>query len=646
MPVRDDLLQPVSEDAPGGVDLAYDKLFDQVKEARVEDDESLPAGTWSRAPKKADRPLVIRLAGDALATRSKDLRLAGWYAESLLRHEGTVELAALLQLLQRLQEQFWDVLYPLQDEDGDLGHRVGALESAAAQMATQLRHLPVTRSGVNFLSAQDARAVGYEQDATTPAKKELRADALARGRVMVEDLDRAIAETPKIFYAEADAALRSANAALEALAGFHEERYGEDPPSFVRLKSALGDVGQLVAGLLAEKRKTEPDPKPGPDAPNATVEGAEAKGTEPPSPPDPAATMMRAGSEPGTTSMVLTETSMRSMAAGTAQSQTPFAPNSRQMALAQVAESVRFLSRAESSPETAASPDIAYLLAAATGVALVWRGEPEQAWAAPAPGVRQTLRRLAREKSWKAVLRAGLDALAAQPETMWLDLHRYIWQAAVELEERALAAAVMATVRGCLESAPRLASILMDDDTPSAGVETHSWLAALQPATAGEGRPTAGQLSEAVAAALGRGGGSNGHHAGGPKTDRTAEAAQMLKQGRAGEGIGLLSRFAEEQTSGRLRFERRLQTAELCLQAGHAAVAQPLLADLLAELEKRTLEGWEGTDLLGKPLALLIRCIDAGVNSGENRATLFAKLCRLDPMAAAALDRREAGGAG
>ena len=106
------------------------------------------------------------------------------------------------------------------------------------------------------------------------------------------------------------------------------------------------------------------------------------------------------------------------------------------------------------------------------------------------------------------------------------------------------------------------------------------------------------------------------------------------------------SRDAEEQPSGRLRFERRLQTAELCLQAGHTAVAQPLLADLTAELERRTLEGWESPSLLGKPLALMIRCLDLGTTSTENRAALFARLCRLDPVAAATLDRLPSGSAG
>ena len=46
---------------------------DQIKEARIEDDESLPSGDWQRQVKRADFRLVIKLAGEALAARSKDL---------------------------------------------------------------------------------------------------------------------------------------------------------------------------------------------------------------------------------------------------------------------------------------------------------------------------------------------------------------------------------------------------------------------------------------------------------------------------------------------------------------------------------------------------------------------------------------------
>src|SRR5665213_4038095 len=104
MPLRDDLLEPIEGENPSGPNLQYDKIFDQIKEARQEDDESIPSGTWERAIKKADRPLVIKVAGDALAKRTKDLRLAGWYIESLVRKEGFSVLVPSIELVLKLED--------------------------------------------------------------------------------------------------------------------------------------------------------------------------------------------------------------------------------------------------------------------------------------------------------------------------------------------------------------------------------------------------------------------------------------------------------------------------------------------------------------------------------------------------------------
>src|ERR1700710_209643 len=124
MPLREDLLEPIAGDNPSGANLYYDKVFDQIKEARTEDTDTGSAGAWERAPKKADHLLVIKLAGETLAKRSKDLRLAGWLIESHLKKEGIALLAPCLNLVWQLQVQFWETFYPEVDEDGDLGLRV------------------------------------------------------------------------------------------------------------------------------------------------------------------------------------------------------------------------------------------------------------------------------------------------------------------------------------------------------------------------------------------------------------------------------------------------------------------------------------------------------------------------------------------
>ena len=46
VPLRSDLLEPIPGANPSGANLCYDSVFDQIKEARTEDEENLPAGEW------------------------------------------------------------------------------------------------------------------------------------------------------------------------------------------------------------------------------------------------------------------------------------------------------------------------------------------------------------------------------------------------------------------------------------------------------------------------------------------------------------------------------------------------------------------------------------------------------------------------
>src|SRR5665213_2204459 len=202
MPLRDDLLEPIEGENPSGLNLQYDKIFDQIKEARQEDDESIPSGNRERTAKKADRVLVIKVAGDALAKRTKDLRLAGWYIESLVRKEGFDVLVPSLELVLKLEENFWDTVHPEPDEDDkSLDLRVGAVEALAALLGASLKVNALTRDKIDWFGYQDARAIGFEADAKNDAKKAARKDAVDRGKLTGEDLQKSIDGTPKAFYA-------------------------------------------------------------------------------------------------------------------------------------------------------------------------------------------------------------------------------------------------------------------------------------------------------------------------------------------------------------------------------------------------------------------------------------------------------------
>ena len=108
---------------------------------------------------------------------------------------------------------------------------------------------------------------------------------------------------------------------------------------------------------------------------------------------------------------------------------------------------------------------------------------------------------------------------------------------------------------------------------------------------------------------------------------------QAARSGRPQEGIELLMREMMQERSGRARFQRKAQLAQLCVTTGHTPIAFPILQELAGEIERRRLEDWEASDMIAQPLALLYKCMDKNA-SPEERQKLYAWICRLDPLAA------------
>ena len=189
MPLRDDILTPIPGDNPGGENLRYAPVYDKIKEARRQDDEG-PMGDWQRERKVADWTLVIKLASEAIATKSKDLQLAVWLTEALLNKEGFPGLQSGLNLLKSLVENFWDGLYPELD-DGDAEMRAAPLDWLGAHyLEVPLKRIPLTKTGLNFLDYHKAKKVGREADSQESYEKgEAFQAAVAAGELTLDDWD-------------------------------------------------------------------------------------------------------------------------------------------------------------------------------------------------------------------------------------------------------------------------------------------------------------------------------------------------------------------------------------------------------------------------------------------------------------------------
>jgi type VI secretion system protein ImpA len=121
------LLQPISEEAPSGALLRYEGTYERIREARREDDPSLPQGVWERALKVADWGAVISLSVEALTKKTKDLQIAVWLAEAWIQQGGIAGLRQGLRLCEGLCERFWDTLFP-EIYEGSADARVDLLD--------------------------------------------------------------------------------------------------------------------------------------------------------------------------------------------------------------------------------------------------------------------------------------------------------------------------------------------------------------------------------------------------------------------------------------------------------------------------------------------------------------------------------------
>jgi type VI secretion system protein ImpA len=610
VPLRDDLLNPVPGENPSGVSLRYERIYDQIKEAITQENEDIPSGDWEHQVKRADYALVIKLAGEALATRSKDLQLAAWLTEAHVKREGLGLITPCFKLIQDLQEQFWDTLYP-EIEDGDAGMRAAPIERVSNRLTDFLIEAPVTRDGLKYYQYKDSRAIPLEADTEyDEAKKTRREQAIKDGKPTPEEVEKAVSLTPKSFYVGLDDAVRSALETIESLQIFCEGKYGDDGPAFGKLRNGLEDIGQVIRSLLNEKRKTEPD------------EVVEEPVEEEPV-PEPEA-IAAADEEPVARTAPVAKTSKgKSLSAE---------PADWEDVLGRIQACARFMQK-----DRPSSP-VAYLLSASLRLGEMREQGSYASYdflVSPSTEIRQNLKKLASESNWEELLNAAVAAAGEPCGRAWLDVHRYVWRASYEAGHSAVSAAVIATLQALLKDIPELPTWTLNDDTPTANPETQRWLEEMvipkppEPVVIVQEAPSPPEPEPVYAAAHGR---SEEAEEDAPP-DVLDIAKDMIRRGQLPQAIQLLVRDAAQQPSGRARFQRRLQVAQLCVSAGQSKVAHPVLEELVREIDQRRLEEWEASDMIAPPMALLLKCLDPSINNGV-RDELFAKLCRIDPTAA------------
>lgn len=252
----DALLKAIEGANPAGKDVSQGKSVAQLKEARREDDPRLPQGEWERELKAADWPKVVQIATKILATESKDLQVATWLVEGLVKRQGFAGLRDGMKMLTGLHEQYWPSMFPLID-DGDVEFRLGHIEALTKKI------LPISLKMVPIVKLPGGVEYGYSHYEESRVVKNLRlggaktqdalAAALADGKVDDEVFDKAVAGMP---LNQCTVLLEDLVQCQEELARFNqilEDLYKDAAPSVGLLKQAVDDSVSFMDDLVRKK---------------------------------------------------------------------------------------------------------------------------------------------------------------------------------------------------------------------------------------------------------------------------------------------------------------------------------------------------------------------------------------------------------
>jgi type VI secretion system protein ImpA len=261
------LLAPIPGDHPAGKDVRYDGTHDAIKEARRADD-ALNQGEWVREIKTANWAAAMEIATEVLATKSKDLQVACWLTEALLKRYGFPGLRDGLHLMRELQERFWDELFPA-IEEGDLESRAAPLVWLNEKLPLAIRQVPITHgmsgehySWLHWKESRDLDNLGRQDHEAMLA-------ALAEGKITGEQFDKTVDGTSLAHTSALFEDLSQLSQEYEQLDQAVDGKFGRQAPTLRDLKEAIEDCRMLVMDILKKKGGLEPEAAPPEPKPKA-----------------------------------------------------------------------------------------------------------------------------------------------------------------------------------------------------------------------------------------------------------------------------------------------------------------------------------------------------------------------------------------
>jgi len=262
------LLAPIAEDAPAGSDLredfsaqsTYYRLRDARAEARAAERQADadPSAESSMPPQWRQ---VRELAIKALSSQSKDLEVAAWLTEAMVRLDGPRGLAAGAHLVTKLAEAFWDDnLYPMPDEDG-IATRVAPLTGLNGVDGDGTLAQPLRK--FSLYTRPDGSPMAfwqYKQSEDLATMEAARAaQKVGQGVVPMDTVQNEARAAGQAHFGALRADLREAQAQWRGMGEVLDAKAGQDSPPTRRVRELLDYLLAATARYAAADAEAAPD---------------------------------------------------------------------------------------------------------------------------------------------------------------------------------------------------------------------------------------------------------------------------------------------------------------------------------------------------------------------------------------------------
>ena len=267
------LVAPIADDNLVGSDIRQDtsptSIYNSIKDARsaaraaerhsMFDEDSNEAMThWHK---------ILELAPDILKNHAKDLEVASWYTEALIRRAGFQGLRDGFNIIHQLIDKYWDNVYPLPDEEDGIETRVASLsglngEGAEGVLIAPIRNVTITEGSdpgpFSFWQYKQALDIQKIADDNTRQKK------ASKIGYTIEDIENAVANSSEEFFVNLRDDIstsineyRQISSMLDQLCGTHEA-----PPTsniINTLEDALSVIKHIARFKLPVESSNEED---------------------------------------------------------------------------------------------------------------------------------------------------------------------------------------------------------------------------------------------------------------------------------------------------------------------------------------------------------------------------------------------------